>query len=175
MYHMLFGVNPYCLLLIRMLGLEKEDFARFRDAWTIDEGKKILVLTRNGAGNSKCPLETGDPEVKSCEDCWWGGWDPCPPRAIENLRKHKYYITDYEDDFDETYMYFEFRTPEEYLPTTKLIFELQGGEPKPLREKFEEVIREIEKKPLEELKKDPRFKGIIEALENILKKIHSCD
>ncbi len=46
MYNMLFGGNVMADSLLEKIGLSKDDFRRYRDAWA--EGNELHVLTRNG-------------------------------------------------------------------------------------------------------------------------------
>lgn len=78
-------------LLLGMLKLEKHNFARYRDCYLSPEGDKIIVYTRTGGGNREA---YGD--------------------EIYDIRDLPTYITDYDDDFDETYMSFEFSIPAEF-------------------------------------------------------------
>jgi hypothetical protein len=89
MYNVLFGVNKFNRILLKILGLTREDCGRFRDCYLQDN--KIIIYTRNGGGNRK-----------DFQD------------VFNKLSKHKNYITNYDDDFDCTYAYIEFSIPEEY-------------------------------------------------------------
>lgn len=89
MYNMLFGVNEYAEIFLRMLDLTKEDCGRFRDCYLSEDGTKIIIYTRNGGGNR--------------EDYQY---------IFDELSKHENYICDYDDDFDCTYASIEFSIPE---------------------------------------------------------------
>ncbi len=123
MYNLMFGENPAIPIILEILGMKKEDFGRFRDAWVEDGGKKIVVLTRNGGGNRE----------------WLEDY-------IERLREHPLYIRDYDDDFDCTYAYFEFRVPDEHLEITKDLAERQNEEySKSLYERVEAFCRGLDR------------------------------
>ena len=170
LYNMLFGVNVLAPVLKAMLDLDEFGewkTGRFRDIYLAEGGEKIIVFTRNGGGNRICDKYATESEVLACKECHWiYDLDTCPVRACITLKKHPLYVRDWDDDFDETYAYFEFNVPEAYKPLTRKLFKWQG-EPKAIRQKFEEIIQEIEGMSREELEKDPRFKPIISALKQI--------
>ena len=151
LYNTLFEENKDTPIFLGMIEMEKKDFARFRDIWLNTEGDKILVLTRLGGGNRQNYQ-----------------------KEINQIRKNKYYITDYDDCFDETYAYFEFNIPENYVETCKRIAPKEKR--LSLKEMFEEEIKqaqipgtdafermnEIGKKisnQIESLEKDEKNKG----------------
>jgi len=121
MYTLIFGENDNAKLLMKILDIDqasgKWHSGRYRDCYLQDN--KIILYTRNGNGNR--------------EDYF--------PNEIVN---HPNYITDYDDDFDQTYCYIEFSIPEEfkkdlenieqeqYTPTEKFLTFINSlkGEPK---------------------------------------------
>ncbi len=154
MYNMLFGMNPatpYLLTALDMSGQgEKGEIegeyapGRFRDIFLTrnEEGKDIVILyTRNGAGNRECwDLEgcpgygVGDPSVHD---------EGCLVFVNWKLTQHPLYIRDYDDDFDGTYAYFEFRIPSVLEEALDMLIEEQGGEPKSVEEAFKDFVSEL--------------------------------
>lgn len=120
LYSMLFKENEDAEKLLNMLNLERDDFGRYRDAYLNADGTVIIVYTRCGGGNR--------------EDYDY---------VFESMEDHSQYIRDYDDEYDETYCYFEFDVPQKYLEETK---EMSTGE-KPLNvtEKFNKAIEEMQK------------------------------
>lgn len=117
LYNMLFNENQETAVLLGMLGVNKDFFARFRDVDLIKDGTIIRVFTRLGGGNREY-----------YEDEW------------DEIRCHSLYIKDYDDDYDETYAYIEFNIPEEYKETAKKMFK---GEPLSFQEKFEKQLEDL--------------------------------
>lgn len=121
LYNTLFGENEEAIVLLGMIGVTRNEFQRYRDVWLNKEGTIITVLTRLGGGNR--------PEYK---------------QVFINMKKNKNFIKEYDDDFDNTYCYFEFKVPDEYLFT--------AGKMKP--EKEHPHIHQMFMKEIEEAK-DP--------------------
>ena len=119
LYNMLFGTNENTIELLKILNVDKMFFDRFRDIELTDDGKTIRVLTRTGGGNREDYYDN------------WG-----------KIRKHELYITDYDDDFDETYAYIDFKVPEKDLEVTTKLFK---GAPLDIHEKFSNEIKEMDK------------------------------
>ena len=146
LYNMLFGVNPASGFLLGALELETEKYptGRFRDIYFEKNedgiGGKVILYTRNGGGNRE------DYE-----------------HVFEALEKHPLYLNDYDDDFDCTYAYIEFKAPDsvveffEDVETEK--FDRVGA-------RFQKEIAELEagKEPNERLK--TFMEGFIETLNN---------
>jgi len=181
LYNVLHGVNPASLVLLRALGLRhyklnpdgKWPTGRFRDIHISGEGDKIILFTRNGGGNRECWEERSvcDEAEVGEEPCFAFTKDMCPPRVNEILKTHPRYIKDYDDDFDCTYASFEFKVPEILDKLLEKILKAQGGPPRPLRERFMEVMDEIKSMSKEELEQDPRFKPLTDVLKEIGKAI----
>lgn len=143
MYNLLFGQNSLAPLLLKILDLDQPNgnwsSGRFRDIYLNDDGTRIILFTRNGGGNRECwdlwtenEIEgVSDTEKCSCVGC----------NMTYRLPKHPYYICDYDDDFDPTYAYVEFRVPEEYLPLTKAL--ATGEKPETIGEKFAKLIESL--------------------------------
>lgn len=144
LYNMLFGTNPAAGFLLGVLELETEKYptGRFRDIYFENEGgePKVILYTRNGGGNRE-----------DYED------------VFEALEKHPLYLTDYDDDFDSTYAYIEFKAPQSVIDFFE---DVKGEKFERVGERFQREIAEMEngKEPNEQL---TRFmKGFIETLNN---------
>lgn len=90
---------------------------RFRDIYLNEDSSKIILYTRNGGGNRESY-----------------------PHIFEVLATHPNYITNYDDDFDFTYAYFEFSIPEEYKEALKGI----EGEKHSPSEKFQNMLSDLQ-------------------------------
>lgn len=118
LYNTLFGMNEEAVVLLGMIGLDKEYFKRFRDIELIEKGTKIRVFTRLGGGNRE--------DYKS-------EW--------EKIRKHELYIKDYDDSFDETYAYIEFNILDKYKETARKMFK---EEPQSFEDKFKKELEDMQ-------------------------------
>ena len=98
LYTKLFGENKDAVALLGMLSLTRNSFGRYRDVYLNKAGDIITVLTRIGGGNAK-------------EFAY----------VYNTLKEHSHYIRDYEDDFDETYAYFEFNVPTKYKQACRMM------------------------------------------------------
>lgn len=98
LYARLFGENEDATALLGMLSLTRRDFERYRDVYLNKEGTKITVVARLGGKNRR--------DYK---------------QVFKNMKKHPNYIKNYDDKFDNTYSYFEFKIPEKYQYTCKTI------------------------------------------------------
>ena len=98
LYNAVFGYNPGCLLLAPMLTDQnpEEFFPRFRDCFLGDSGETIVIFTRVGGGNRS---EDPDDEYSFGE---------------EKLYDMPTFIRTWDDDFDDTYGYYEFGVPDEW-------------------------------------------------------------
>lgn len=96
LYNALFGENPDAAVLIGFLGLNKEVFGRYRNAYLNKAGDKIIIYTRCGGGN-RTEYE----------------------RVFEMMKRHPNYLRDYDDDYDSTYAYIEFSVPDKYKATAQ--------------------------------------------------------
>ncbi len=85
LYTQLFGENKDAVAILGFANLNRDMFPRYRDVFLADKGTTIIVYTRIGGSNRI--------DYK---------------QEIENIRKHNQYITDYDDNFDNTYAYFKF-------------------------------------------------------------------
>ena len=141
LYNLLFGTNEDASALLEMLEVNKEYFVRFRDIELISNGEIIRVFTRLGGGNREEYKET---------------W--------KKIQRHELYIKDYDDNFDETYAYIEFRVPEKFLETTKKMFK---GEPESFETKFKKEIEDMDKPGTKASENAEKIANIItSAIEN---------
>lgn len=127
LYNILFGTNEEAPELLGMLGVNKEYFSRFRDIEIINGGTVIRVFTRLGGGN----------RVGYKKE-----WD--------KIKKHELYIKDYDDEFDETYAYIEFKVAEKYQNTARKMFKGEAGS---FEDKFKKELAEMDKPGTEASKK----------------------
>ena len=117
LYNMLFGENEDTPVLLGMLKTNKAFFARFRDIYLCNEGKTIRVYTRLGGGNRR--------DYK---------------KEWKEIRKHPYYIKDFDDSFDETYAYVDFKVPQDFEYTAKKMFK---EEPIFVGDRFNKEVEEM--------------------------------
>lgn len=118
LYNQLFGENKDAGALLTMIRLSREDFQRYRDAWLNKDGNIITVFTRLGGDNRK--------SFQS---------------IISSIRKNKWFKNDFDDNFDNTYAYFQFYVPKEYIGLCK---ELAPAEERPsFKDMFEKEIKEM--------------------------------
>lgn len=105
LYNVLFGWNPACVLLAPMLTDENPQtfFPRFRDCFIGDDNDSIVIYTRVGGGNRSYatvePYECYDDEYSYGEN---------------KLYEMSTFIRTWDDDFDNTYGYYEFGVPDEW-------------------------------------------------------------
>ena len=90
LYNMIYGFSPACVWLLPMLGRKHTEYPRFRDCFLSDDGKRIVIYTRVGGGNRNCGL------------------------GEEELYKDPNFVKTYDDDFDNTYGYYEFNVPDKW-------------------------------------------------------------
>ena len=92
LYNMVFGFNPACVLFLPMIGKSRDDFPRFRDAFSGDADQRtIRVMTRTGGGNREFHEDENDA-----------------------ITKFDGYVKDWDDDFDSTFAYWEIAVPEKW-------------------------------------------------------------
>lgn len=98
LYEKLFGENEEAPAILGFAGLTRGMFMRYRDCFLNPEGTIVTVITRIGGGNRS--------EYR---------------QAHTDIKRHPNYICDYDDAFDNTYCYFEFKVNDKYLETAKKI------------------------------------------------------
>lgn len=144
LYNMLHGYNNNALFVLAMLKLKTADCGRFRDAWIDEDGKHLVIFTRNGGGNRE--------EYQG---------------VIDELAKHPNYVNDFDDDFDSTYASIRFSVPSQYQ---ELVEALKPKEKMPsLWDKTQESIKAIEKHYQEKGEAPDAIKPLIEKLEALFK------
>ena len=136
LYNFLFGENKNSDILLGVIGLCKKDFGRYRDIFLNKEGTIITVLTRIG-GNNRKDYET----------------------ELTNLSNNKNYIKDYDDKYDNTYAYFEFKVPEKYSKMCKTIAPKENR--LSLKEMFDNEIEQSNIEGSDANKRMNEFKKII--------------
>lgn len=99
LYNMLFGYNPATFVILPMLGRKMEEYPRFRDCFVSEDNNNIVVYTRVGGGNRNAGY------------------------GEEELYKDPHFIKTYDDDFDDTFGYYEFSVPERWQKDFELIVE----------------------------------------------------
>ena len=142
LYTKLFGENTDAVALLGMLSLTRNSFGRYRDVYLNKEGTIITVTARIGGGNA--------------EDYDY---------VFNDIRQHSQYIKDYEDDFDETYAYFEFSVPEKYKQACKMMAPAEDR--LSVGDMFHKEIEEANNPNSEAAKRmDKIAKEIINAIDN---------
>lgn len=157
MYNLLHGQQPDAALLIRALALGEVKGLRLRDAWLNPDGTRIIVFTRNGGGNR----EHYNDECEAGENCHCTG---CT--ITYDVKRDPLYVRDWDDDYDSTYAYIEYRIPQGMKDWAA---NLATGQVMPsLKERSEAVRAEMDKLSKEQIENDPRFKSIISSLRKVI-------
>lgn len=116
LYNMICGFSPACFWLMPMLGRKQEEWPRFRDCFMGENKDTIVIYTRVGGGNR----ESGYGE--------------------EELYKDPNFIKTWDDDFDSTYGYYEFKVPEKWRSDFDKIV---AGEAKSVSEEYKALLMEF--------------------------------
>lgn len=116
LYNMLNGFSPACFFILPMLGRKPEEYPRFRDCFVNNDNNSIIIYTRVGGGNRNCGYEE------------------------EKLYDDPNFIRTYDDDFDSTYGYYEFKVPDEWKDDFNLIMSGKGFQ---VSDKYKQKIKEI--------------------------------
>ena len=98
LYGRLFGENEEASAILGFAGLTRGMFMRYRDCFLNPEGTIVTVITHIGGNNRD--------EYR---------------QAHTDIKRHPNYICDYDDAFDNTYCYFEFKVNDKFLETAKKI------------------------------------------------------
>lgn len=147
-YNFLNGENKDAVVLLGTLGLTRNSFQRYRDVHLNADGTKIIVYTRLGGQNRKDYKQT-----------------------ITNIKRHPNYLKDYDDEFDNTYAYFEFSIPDKYKDMCKKIS--TGKDPETIRELTMRHSKRMNIPGTDEHEKAERItKMILDAIENDDGNIH---
>lgn len=180
LYNVLFGVNPASGLLKQALDLDNaapenfyEELENFSDSWgeydLESEGAKALMqkaidakhyptgrfrdlyFTNEDEANPKIILYTRN----------GGGNRSAYEYVFKLLSQHPLYIQDYDDDFDSTYAYIEFKAPQVIID----FFEgVKTGKLETVSEKFQKEIEAMDagKEP------NPAVKSLMENIIQII-------
>ena len=98
LYGRLFGENEEAPVILGFARLTRGMFMRYRDCFLNPDGTIVTVITRIGGNNRD--------EYR---------------QAHTDIKRHPNYICDYDDAFDNTYCYFEFKVDDKFLETAKKI------------------------------------------------------
>ena len=140
MYNMMFGVNKFAPLLVRMVELDYKNIPRFRDAYIGNRdvdgdpiSKVIVIHTRTGGGNREAYHE------------------------MNETLKNEHYIFDRDDDFDSTYANWFYKIPEKWKDFIEAISSV--GDHRTPKEKWQTLFNKLEENKTE----DPE---IVKAMES---------
>lgn len=103
LYNLAYGFNPACIFLMPMLGRKQEDYPRFRDCFLSDNFNSIIIYTRVGGGNRNQGF--GEEELYNDEN----------------------FIRTWDDGYDSTYGYYEFKVPDKWINDFNLIMSKDFG------------------------------------------------
>jgi hypothetical protein len=81
------------------------------------------------------------------------------------IRNHPLFAEEHDDEFDRTYAWIAFRVPDESLEITRQL--ATGKEPPGMKELTDNAIRAMQALTPEQIRSDPRFKPLAEAIESI--------
>lgn len=120
LYTKLFDENKDADKLLYMIASERDEFPRYRDIFINPEGTEISVLCRSGGPN---------------RDVW--------AEQIDWCQRIPRYLRDYDDKFDNTYMYFVYQVyPND---DRKMLKELElPKEDFDLKKKFDQAIADLD-------------------------------
>jgi len=133
------GSNENAHKLLKLIGLTKESFPRYRDTSLWNNNTEIRVLTRVGGGNRE--------EYQS---------------NIDELKKNEYYLRDEDDNFDSTYAYIFFKVPDQYLESVKDI----RTDERTIEQKTNDTLKDMENMTPEQLANHPIAKMLKQIIED---------
>lgn len=142
MYEMTCNINPDARMVLDLIGIDPEfllEEARLRDVYLSKDRTRVVIFTRIGGGNRSYHSP-----------------------AITKLRNFKGYVTDYDDEFDNTYASFEYKIPQEKLPI--VVAFLANSDTTTGGEKLKAGLKQLEENPEEYLKEHPAFKALMDNL-----------
>lgn len=137
-YNMVNGVNSATFFFLPMLGKHPDEWPRFRDCFigkpkfTVDKAsgmpvteidipkngdKLIYVFTRTGGGNRESYM-----------------------KEIEEIKKMKGYIEDFDDSFDQTFMTFVFKVPAKFEKDYDLVY---NGKMTQTSKEYQETVLKV--------------------------------
>ena len=97
LYNLVKGFNPACVFFMPMLGRKQDEYPRFRDCFLSEDDERIVIFTRVGGNNRNCGF------------------------GEEELYNDPNFVKTYDDDYDNTYGYYEFNVPEKWKEDFKKI------------------------------------------------------
>jgi len=180
LYNMLFGQNPAAPILMAALNLDNqapdnwdERFNELSDDWG-----ELDIYSEAGQALMKEAKEIGYYPTGRFRDIYYEHEEGKEPKIIlytrngggnrdfyqyvfELLENHPLHITDYDDDFDCTYAYIEFKAPESII---KFFDGMKTGKLANVSEKFKAEIEAMEKG------KEPNAQ-LMSIIENIAKEL----
>ena len=119
LYSKLIGENKEANTLLKVLNVDREFFGRYRDIYVNKDGRRIVVYTRLGGQNR-----------------------PYYEDTFKQIRKHKLYLSDADDTYDNTYAYIYFKVPFiQYKNVTKFLAD--GTEPEDIKTKFDNAMEDL--------------------------------
>lgn len=148
MYEMTCNINPDARMVLDLIGIDPEfllEEARLRDVYLSKDRTRVVIFTRIGGGNRSYHAP-----------------------AITKLRNFKGYVTDYDDDFDNTYASFEYKIPQEKLPM--VVAFLASSDTTTGGEKLKASLKQLEENPDKFLDEHPAFKAFMDDFINKLNK-----
>ena len=148
MYEMVCTINPDAGKVLDLIEIDPTfliEECRLRDVYLSKDKTKVVIFTRIGGGNRSYHTP-----------------------AITKLRNFKGYVTDYDDDFDNTYAYFEYQIPQEKLPM--VVAFLASSDTTTGGEKIKASLKQLEENPDKFLKEHPAFKMFMDDFINKLNK-----
>ena len=148
MYEMVCTINPDAGKVLNLIEIDPTfliEECRLRDAYLSKDKTKVVIFTRIGGGNRSYHTP-----------------------AITKLRNFKGYVTDYDDDFDNTYAYFEYQIPQEKLPM--VVAFLASSDTTTGGEKIKASLKQLEENPDKFLDEHPAFKAFMDDFINKLNK-----
>ena len=151
LYNMLNGVNPATLHILPMLGKHPDEYPRFRDCFVGQLNNDENEIDQFGIPKKKIEINKDERQI-SIYTRVGGGNREGYIKEIEQLRKMPGYVTDYDDDFDNTYATFVFKIPEKWHKDYDRILE-----DKPISQEYKNQI----------IKVFPKLKKEVEKLEVI--------
>ena len=147
MYEMVCTINPDAGKVLDLIEIDPTfliEECRLRDVYLSKDKTKVVIFTRIGGGNRSYHAP-----------------------AITKLRNFKGYVTDYDDDFDNTYAYFEYQIPQEKLPM--VVAFLASSDTTTGGEKIKASLKQLEENPDKFLKEHPAFKMFMDDFMKRLK------
>lgn len=179
LYNMLFGINPASSLLKQALDLDNqspenfnERMEEFYDDWSYDwDSTKAQALLKEAIDAKYYPtgrfrdiyFENEDEPKIILYTRNGGGNRDSYQYVFELLSQHPLYIRDYDDDFDTTYAYIEFKAPQEVI---EFFDGIQTGKIDSVHEKFTKELKAYEEgKPIPESIQN-FMKSVVQTIEN---------